>query len=255
LGSFQLKKQSTSRKKTSAQRRPRGKGAYIPPPEELLRTFSLFELIGGARAIAADPQARHPSHQKLWCVGDTSLLRNKCIAIVGTREPSSEGATASRRLAQEFARAGVVVVSGLAKGIDTEALSAAIDAGGKVVAVIGTPVDRAYPAQNKRLQEQIYRQHLLVSQFAPQERVYPSNFPERNRLMAALSDATAIVEAGDTSGSLHQAAECVKLGRWLFIAKTVVEDPSLTWPRKFGHEPTVRTFASPEEVLRTVGAN
>jgi DNA processing protein len=156
-------------------------------------------------------------------------------------------------LARELVSAGVVIVSGLAKGVDTEALTAAMEAGGKVVAVIGTPIDRSYPAENKHVQELIYREHLLISQFAPGEQVYPSNFPERNKLMAALSDATAITEAGDTSGTLHQAAECVRLGRWLFIAKSVVDDVSLQWPTRFLGQPKVSSFSSTGDILTAIG--
>jgi DNA processing protein len=138
--------------------------------------------------------------------------------------------------------------------VDTEALTSAIQSRGRVVAVIGTPVDVAYPAENKHLQEQIYRDHLLVSQFAAGERVFRTNFPERNKLMAALSDATAIIEAGDTSGTLHQAAECVRLGRWLFIAKSVVDDSSLQWPKRFLGQPRVASFSSTEEIVDAIGA-
>jgi DNA processing protein len=148
----------------------------------------------------------------------------------------------------------VVVISGLAKGVDTEALTAAMEAGGSVVAVIGTPVDRAYPAENKALQERIYQDHLLVSQFAPGERVFPSNFPERNKLMAALTDATVIIEAGDTSGTLHQAAECVRLGRWLFIAKNLIDNPTLQWPKRFLHEPICKPLTSTNDVLAAIAA-
>ncbi len=144
-------------------------------------------------------------------------------------------------------------MSGLARGVDTEALTAAMEAGGHVVAVIGTPVDRAYPAENAALQERIYREHLLVSQFAPDQRVFPSNFPERNKLMAALSDVTAIVEAGDTSGTLHQAAECIRLGRWLFIAKSVLDDTGLQWPNRFRSEPTCRPLAETADILTVLG--
>jgi len=187
-------------------------------------------------------------------VGDISLLHRKCVAVVGTREVTPEGSARSRRLARELAAAGVIVMSGLAKGVDTEALNAAVEAGGRVVAVIGTPVDRAYPAENKRLQERIYREHLLISQFAPGERVFPTNFPERNKLMAALSDATAIIEAGDTSGTLHQAAECGRLGRWLFIAKSVVDNPLLQWPKRFVGQPKVASLSSTEDILKAIGA-
>jgi DNA processing protein len=136
--------------------------------------------------------------------------------------------------------------------VDTEALSAAIEAKGRVVAVIGTPIDKAYPAENARLQESIYRDHLLISQFAIGERVYRSNFPDRNKLMAAVSDATAIIEAGDTSGTLHQASECVRLERWLLIAKSVADDPSLQWPNRFLGKPKVATITSTEDVLRAI---
>ena len=104
-------------------------------------------------------------------------------------------------------------------------------------------------AENKRLQELIYREHLLISQFPPGKKTYPSNFPERNKLMAAISDATVIVEASDTSGSLHQAAECLKLNRWLFIAKSVLEDRTLQWPSKFTHYPKTRPLNLTDDIL------
>jgi DNA processing protein len=141
------------------------------------------------------------------------------------------------------------VVSGLAKGVDTEALTAAIDAGGQVIAVIGTPLDKAYPAENARLQERIYDKHLLISQFPPGQRVFQGNFPVRNRLMAALTDATAIVEAGETSGTLHQAKACVRFERWLFIARSAVEDPHLKWPAEFVDKPRVRVLNATSDVL------
>ena len=142
-----------------------------------------------------------------------------------------------------------MIVSGLAKGVDTEALTAAIDAGGHVIAVIGTPIDKAYPAENKRLQERIYRDHLLISQFAPGMQTFQSHFPERNKLMAAITDASVIIEAGETSGTLHQAAECVRLRRWLFVARSVMENPALNWPNRFRHEDKVRTLTDTADVL------
>ena len=253
MKALNLQRRDPQKKATPRQRQSRG-DRYSPPPTELVSISILDNLIAGIRTIAPEQQARLQPDSRLWCVGDTSLLHRKCVAIVGTREVTPEGAARSRRLARELAGAGVVVVSGLAKGVDTEALSAAIEAGGRVVAVIGTPIDRAYPAENKHLQERIYREHLLVSQFAPGERVFPTNFPERNKLMAALSDATAIIEAGDTSGTLHQAAECVRLDRWLFIAKNVIENPSLSWPEKFRGYPRTCTLSATDDVLKALGA-
>jgi DNA processing protein len=227
---------------------------YEAPTPEGVRVTNLAAVLGGLRPIVPEQQSRlgfeaDPSGFRLWSVGDVSLIRQRAVAIVGTREVSAEGAARARRLARELVGAGVVVVSGLARGVDTEALTAAIDAGGRVVAVIGTPIDKAYPAENRRLQERIYRDHLLISQFEPGTRTFPSHFPERNKLMAALTDASAIIEAGETSGTLHQATECIRLRRWLFIAKNVMQNPALHWPARFITEPNVRTLIDTDDIL------
>jgi|SRR5581483_5332959 len=169
----------------------------------------------------------------VFIAGNLSLLKQPSVSVVGTRQVSAEGAARARRIARDLALAGIVVVSGLAEGVDTAAMTSAIAQGGHVIGVIGTPLDKAFPAKNAVLQEEVYRKHLLVSQFRSGSQVFKSNFPKRNRLMAALSNATVVIEASDTSGTLHQAAECARLGRWLFIAKSVVDDPALTWPEKF----------------------
>jgi DNA processing protein len=170
---------------------------------------------------------------RVFYAGDISLLKLRCVSIVGTREVSDDGWTRASRLAKELANAGIVIVSGLARGVDTAAMTSAIENGGRTIGVIGTPLSKAYPAENASLQETVWRRDLLLSPFADREPVFKSNFPKRNRLMATISDATVIVEASDTSGTLHQAAECQKLGRWLFIVKSVAEDPNLKWPRSF----------------------
>ena len=227
---------------------------YAAPAHVAVTTVP--SLLAGVREIIPEQQTRlgFDADNRLWCAGDVSLVHRRVVAIVGTRKVSREGTGRAHRLARELAAAGVVIVSGLAKGVDTDALDAAIEAGGRVIAVIGTPIDEAYPAENKRLQECIYRNHLLISQFEPGRRVFPSNFPERNKLMAAISDATAIIEAGETSGTLHQAAECVRLRRWLFIARSVMEDQSLHWPDRFRNEPTVRTLTNTADILSVLPA-
>ncbi|OGV71868.1 MAG: DNA processing protein DprA [Lentisphaerae bacterium RIFOXYA12_64_32] len=204
--------------------------------------------------LALGPAVDQQPSVRLWVAGDTALVRRPCVAIVGTREVTEAGAARARRLAKELAQAGVVVVSGLAKGVDTEALQCAIENGGKTIAVIGTPLDTAYPAENKRLQETIYREHLLVSQFPQGSRVFPGNFPQRNKVMAAITDATVIMEASDTSGTLHQAAECQRLGRWLFIAHAVVSDKALTWPAKFLGHPRARVLTDSRDLLAVLTA-
>lgn len=235
----------------------RSKARYAAPLT--VRTRQLRDLIEwSGRGSLADAQltllAGRPDNAdvNVFVAGDVDLLRSPCVSIVGTREVSDEGWSRARRLARELAAKDVVVMSGLARGVDTAALTGAIEAGGRVAAVIGTPLDKAYPAENAELQHTIYRDHLLVSPFPSGEQVFPSNFPKRNRVMAALSDATVIVEASDTSGTLHQAAECQRLGRWLFIMRSVAEDQKLKWPAKFIGKPKVAVLASTADILDAV---
>ncbi|MFZ5896876.1 MAG: DNA-processing protein DprA [Myxococcota bacterium] len=182
----------------------------------------------------------------LYMAGDQSLLELPAVAIVGSRKASAAGMRRAAQLATALAKAGVVTMSGLAEGIDQAAHRGAIEAAGKTIAVIGTPLEKAYPAKHADLQAAIYRDHLLVSPFPPRSQVFPSNFPERNRVMARLSRATVIIEASDTSGSLHQAVECEAVGRSLFIAASVLEDTALAWPKRFKSAHVMR---DPEDVL------
>jgi DNA processing protein len=171
--------------------------------------------------------------ETVFVAGDADLLKRRCIAVIGSREVSEEGRKRATRIARELVEQDIVVVSGLAAGVDCNAMRSAISNGGRTIGVIGTPLDKAYPASNAPLQEEVYRDHLLVSQFASGERTYRSSFPERNKTMALLSDASVVIEASDTSGTLHQASECVRQNRWLGILKSVVDDPRLSWPKDF----------------------
>jgi DNA processing protein len=237
----------------SAQRR-----GYRPPID--VQWLSLNDaLVGsGRRALEARQfellrSDREPADIRVYFSGDIKLLSRRCVSIVGTRDVSEEGRIRSVRLAKELSAAGVVVVSGLARGVDTAAHTGAIENGGRTIAIIGTPLVKAYPAENACLQEAIYRDHLLVSPFRQGEATFKGNFPKRNRVMAALSDASVIVEASDTSGTLHQAAECQRLGRWLFIMKSVVDDPRLKWPRQFLGKKNVAVLSSSGEVIDAIG--
>lgn len=203
----------------------------------------------GAKQTSFLSNDKEPSDVRLYYLGDLQVLTPPSVAIVGARAVSEAGILRARRLARELAESGVTIVSGLAKGVDTTAHTAAIQAGGKTAAVIGTPLSTAYPAENKDLQYDIARHHLLISQFDEGSRVFPANFPKRNRVMAAVSDGTVIIEASDTSGTLHQAAECQRLGRWLFILQSVFEDTRLNWPRSFAGYERTRVVRNSEDVL------
>ncbi len=169
--------------------------------------------------------------EALFTAGDTRLLEvGARVSIVGDRDASPEGIRRASRLASLLAGHNIVVVSGLEEGIDTAAHTAAIESGGRTMAVIATPLDQVYPKKNVALQQLIARDHLLVSQFPQSSPVRRRNFLMRNRTMALIADATVIIEAGDTSGLLHQGRETLRLGRPLFIVNFVADDPGLTWP-------------------------
>lgn len=233
---------------------------YTPPNHfettslnELLRLSGRFtDVERGQTMDLFNPPKIHgerPSDLRLYAVGDQTLLTRPCVSIIGTRDVSPEGARRAKKLAAALVQRDVVILSGLAMGVDTAAQTAAVENGGKTIAVIGTPLDKCNPSRNAELQELIYRKHLLISQFQWGSTVYPSNFPQRNKVMAALSDVTVIIEASDTSGTLHQAVECVRLKRPLFITQAVVDDQSLKWPRDFLKYDTVKPLRSVEDVL------
>ena len=173
------------------------------------------------------------SPKELFVLGDVSLLRDeRRVAIIGTREPSSKGAIAAQKIAEFLVSHSVIIVSGLAKGVDTIAHKTAISRGGRTVAVIGTHPDKYYPKENKELQDEIAKKHLIVSQFDSQSPIRPTNFPARNRTMALLSQISVIVEAGEKSGTMHQGWEALRLGRPLFIHEDLVNNKELSWPSK-----------------------
>lgn len=182
--------------------------------------------------------ADHPI-ELLYYRGWWDLVNTPCIAIVGARLASPEGTKRARQLSRGLAEAGYTIVSGLAAGIDRAAHEAAIEAGGKTIAVLGTPLHQSYPAENKDLQAKIADQFLLISQ-VPVLRHARGNpmsnrffFPARNVTMSALTRATIIVEASDTSGTLHQARAALMQNRKLFILKSCMTNPQITWPEKF----------------------
>jgi len=194
----------------------------------VMETLSAEDLLGPLNEF----EAKH-APDALYVRGDKNILRQGArVSIVGSRKATPFGLARARKLAAMLAERNIVVVSGLAEGIDTAAHTAAMEHGGKTIAVIGTPIDQVYPKQNRGLQEQIGQEHLLISQFAPGMPIQKKNFPMRNRTMALISDATVIVEASDSSGSLSQGWEALRLGRALFITKALTEDSEISWTKE-----------------------
>lgn len=164
----------------------------------------------------------------LFYKGNLEILRKPCVSVVGTRTPAQEGVLRAQKVVSILTDMDFVVLSGLAKGIDTTAHTAALNANGLTAAVLGTPIHKIYPAENKRLAEDIICRGLLLSPSLPHEEKGRYLFPRRNILMARLSKATVIIEAGETSGVVHQAAECLRQGQTLILLKSLVANPSLT---------------------------
>lgn len=170
---------------------------------------------------------------RIFYQGDLSLLQQGGrVSVVGSRKPTREGILRAQKVSRELVAHGLIVVSGLAEGIDTVAHTIAIAQGGRTIAVLGTALDNPYPASNKGLLEEIARDHLVVSQFPFKSPFQTKNFPIRNRTMALISHATIIIEASEKSGTRHQGWEALRLGRLLYILENVANDPSLSWPKE-----------------------
>ncbi|MFA4844754.1 MAG: DNA-processing protein DprA [Candidatus Margulisiibacteriota bacterium] len=148
--------------------------------------------------------------------GEMLQPSERSIAIVGTRRASRYGLATARKLASELAALGIVVVSGLAQGIDAAAHQAVVAAGGRTIAVFGTGVDVVFPADNKSLAEQIEMSGALVSEFPLGERGDRSNFPRRNRIISGLSLGVIVVEGDYKSGAMITAKEALEQGREVF---------------------------------------
>lgn len=213
-------------------------------------------LVEGTPQFPASLRAEKSPLPVFYYKGDVSLAETPCVSVVGTRSPTERGQVAARRISRALVERGNTVVAGLARGIDTVAMTTAIEAGGNVIGVIGTPIDRYYPQENRALQDEVASEHLLISQ-VPIYRYdhQPFNtrrfyFTERNVTMAALSAATIIVEAGETSGTRTQARACMSQGKRLIFLPSVVEGTS--WAKGYlKRGAMVATNVS--DVLRMVG--
>lgn len=162
------------------------------------------------------------------------------VAVVGTRRASAYGREVANTLARELARNGITVVSGLALGIDAVAHQAALDAGGRTVAVLGSGVDQIYPQQNRQMGEEIIRHGALISEYALGVRPEARNFPPRNRIISGLSRGVVVVEAGQRSGALITAQFALEQGREVFAVPG-----SIFHPGSAGCNELIRNGATP----------
>ncbi len=153
------------------------------------------------------------------------------VAVVGTREASEEGVAKARKMARALTADGVTVVSGMAAGVDTAAHEAALDAGGRTIAVLGTGVAHTYPKQNLGLAERIAAGGALVSQFWPSTPPSSYTFPRRNVVTSGISQGTVVIEATSTSGAKMQARLALEHGKRVFLIRSLVTDQP--WAQKY----------------------
>jgi DNA processing protein len=168
------------------------------------------------RAYPALLHELHDPPAELFVRGALDALTEPGVAVVGARSCSAYGAQVARSLARELARAGVVVVSGLARGVDGEAHRGALEGAGRTVAVLGCGIDRDYPRSHGELARRIVSSGTIVSEYPPGVEPAPWRFPARNRIIAALALATVVVEARERSGALITADFALELGRDVF---------------------------------------
>jgi DNA processing protein len=190
----------------------------------------------------------------LYARGRLDLLEGdlSAVAIVGTRTPTGYGREMAHRLAVGVAAAGVVVVSGLARGIDSAAHRGALDAGGRTIAVLGSGFERPYPAEDPRLPSRIEAEGLLLTEFPLLVPAFKGHFPRRNRLISGLSRGTLVVEAAGKSGSLLTAQWALDQGRSVMAVPGRADNPMAR-----GSNGLLRRGAAlvedPEDILREVG--
>jgi DNA processing protein len=173
----------------------------------------------------------------------------RAVAVVGTRQASEYGLKIASAVATALAENEITVVSGLAKGIDTAAHRAALAAGGRTVAVIGTGINRAYPPENALLQQAIAHSGLILSQFWPDAPPTKQSFPMRNAVMSGYAAATVVVEAPQRSGARIQARYALEHGRPVIMPRELLEND---WAREFAQRPSVHVVGGLQEILEVV---
>ena len=188
----------------------------------------------------------------LYCIGNLDILNKPAVAVVGARKCSEYGRQVAQRIGGMLASNGVVTVSGMALGVDTNAHLGALKNGGKTIAVLGQGVDICYPKSNKALYEKIIKEGLVISEYPPGTEPRPFQFPLRNRIISAISDAVTVVEAGSGSGSLITAEIAAEQG------KEIIAVPgNINSTYSIGCNKLIQDGASimtvPEDILRIIG--
>jgi len=220
--------------------------------------------------VSADPAGRmqvlerdHPSFPKsvllvekpperLYAIGDLGMLEGRRVGIVGSRHPSTYGIRTTYDAAKAAARAGLVVVSGLARGLDARAHRGALDAGGRTIAVLGGGVDVCYPLCNRELYDAVRERGLLLSEFGPGARPRPEFFPQRNRIIAALVEYLLVVEGMIKGGTSNTADWMLKLNKHVLAVPGRIDEGVAGSPNLLLSQGAT-VYRGPEDLLGAYG--
>lgn len=179
----------------------------------VMRKRNIEILRPGMHEYPASLSEINNSPKQLYYMGDISILKKRCAAVVGSRNTNQYGRTTAVAIAGKLAEKDVVVISGMARGIDTCAHRGALDAGGSTVAVLGCGVDICYPEENSSLKKELEERGLILSEYPPGTMPMPYHFPQRNRIISGLSEVTVVVQARNSSGALITAELAAEQGR------------------------------------------
>src|SRR3712207_7064257 len=190
----------------------------------------------------------------LYCMGDLRLLKaERKVAVVGTRTATDYGKICCRKLVETLCSADVVTVSGLALGIDTICQETTLNLHGKTIAVVGSGLDEIYPKQNTNLWKRIAREGLLLSEYPLGMKAFPKNFPERNRIIAGLSQAVVIVESKEKGGSLITAGLALEENRDVYAIPGDIDSPCSKGCNQLIRDSQAKLLAKMEEILYDYG--
>lgn len=240
-----------------------------PATARAIRTFSQFGVVrdqvvrarrAGARMLP-EASAHYPSLLRetfdppsfLWVRGTVTELDARAVAVVGTRKPSDYGKRVTQTLVRGLTRAGVTIVSGLAYGVDAIAHRAALEAGGRTVAVLGSGVDRVYPGHHAQLAQSIALNGALLSEYPLGAAPDGQNFPRRNRVISGLALGTLVVEAYETGGALITARLALEQNREVFAVPSAIDSDSGRGTNRLIRDGHAKLVASVEDILCELG--
>lgn len=210
--------------------------------------YSDIVLKRGDPSYPAELAGMRDSPRYLYLRGDLSLLERKRVSVIGTRTPSDEGKRFAKETVLALALHKVVIVSGLALGIDGMAHITALASQTPTIAVLGTPLTEVYPQEHRKLQDLIAERGLLISRFSPATQTQKWHFLLRNQLMGALSSGTVVVEDRDGGGAVKQALYTLEQQRKVVLYQHVLENRSFLWPRRLSLKSGVLVVKRPEHI-------